>query len=541
MTNKDQHEGGIQMMNKAQEGHVKPKNDEREMSDKLKIKWQKRRWQLWLVQNFDMCFCSRPLANGRMRVTEHDIHPWPECHSIPKCEKLIDMIQGQIDGGEDFRRNFVIFVWRSQLHDTERVGKCETNGMIELGTIHNEITCVVSRSVESKTSRLCYLDQVVFKPRSLPRQLPTLRAWTNDEIKYRVQQEPITRFGRGYLEDMLDKMSITNEEEQVNEKEHHNQGAEEEGNAKDQTGISNVKELFWDGWTTTDLIITNSRQLAEVITESEEFILRIHRPLKRVRKVAAESVSDALIRDTPKRSKSRMPVLLQGSYESEGFLMQIDTSEKHFPWNVSREEIVAARRSCCVDSQRNSLAAVVQPLKYEKGGNEKRMMYHKAFIIRITICSFSSMVAQLNEAQTEAVDLKQILVKFSKWLVESFDPYFASFMLPGRQRFAHLMFMCLGVPIGGRKIMEITRSSTYKEYDEVHATWVKEWKLHHNAQELTRMLELILAKKDRGESFKRNFIIYLVSYFFSGPKNRNCNKSILKYVKDVNQIAFLDW
>ncbi|KAJ8421699.1 LOW QUALITY PROTEIN: hypothetical protein Cgig2_002596 [Carnegiea gigantea] len=44
-----------------------------------------------------------------------------------------------------------------------------------------------------------------------------------------------------------------------------------------------------------------------------------------------------------------------------------------------------------------------------------------------------------------------------------------------------------------------------------------------------------------GESFKRNFIIYLVNCFFNGPKNRYCSKSILKYHKNVSQIPSLDW
>ena len=55
------------------------------------------------------------------------------------------------------------------------------------------------------------------------------------------------------------------------------------------------------------------------------------------------------------------------------------------------------------------------------------------------------------------------------------------------------------------------------------------------------MPEFVLVQKDGGESFKRNFIIYVVNYFFSGPKNRYCSKSILKYLKDVSQIASLDW
>jgi len=48
------------------------------------------------------------------------------------------------------------------------------------------------------------------------------------------------------------------------------------------------------------------------------------------------------------------------------------------------------------------MAPQQQPLKYEKSGNEKRMC-EKAFTMRMGIRSFSSMVAQLNDAQNEAV------------------------------------------------------------------------------------------------------------------------------------------
>ncbi|KAJ8445640.1 hypothetical protein Cgig2_018581 [Carnegiea gigantea] len=133
------------------------------------------------------------------------------------------------------------------------------------------------------------------------------------------------------------------------------------------------------------------------------------------------------------------------------------------------------------------MAPQQQPLKYEKNGNEKRM-YQKAFITRMSIHSFSPMMARLNEAQTKAVisigfasflkvDLKQILGKFSKWLIDSFDSYSASFVLLDGQRFMVTTFdayVTLGVPIGGREIMESSRSSTDEEYDKVHAAWVKE-------------------------------------------------------------------
>ncbi|KAJ8421006.1 LOW QUALITY PROTEIN: hypothetical protein Cgig2_028060 [Carnegiea gigantea] len=103
----------------------------------------------------------------------------------------------------------------------------------------------------------------------------------------------------------------------------------------------------------------------------------------------------------------------------------------------------------------------------------------------MTTISFSSMV--LNEAQTEAirlmeiasflkVDRNQILGKFSKWLVDSFDPY----------------TICLS----------------------------------------------LLDGQTRGESFKRNFIIYLVNCFFNGSNNHCCSKSLLKYIASLNRCQF---
>ncbi|KAJ8425637.1 hypothetical protein Cgig2_024292 [Carnegiea gigantea] len=128
-----------------------------------------------------------------------------------------------------------------------------------------------------------------------------------------------------------------------------------------------------------------------------------------------------------------------------------------------------------------------QALNFEEGVNEKRT-YQKAFIMRMTTHSFSSVVVQLNEAQVEAarsmgfasflkVDLKQIPVKFSKWLVESFDPYAVCFRCLNGQNFPVTTFnvyVTLGVP------------SEEKE-------------------------------------------------------NHRNHQSILKYVKDVSQIACLDW
>ncbi|KAJ8425627.1 hypothetical protein Cgig2_024282 [Carnegiea gigantea] len=128
----------------------------------------------------------------------------------------------------------------------------------------------------------------------------------------------------------------------------------------------------------------------------------------------------------------------------------------------------------------------------------------------MTTRSFLSVVAQLNEAQAEVVrsigfasffkvDLKQIPGKFFKWPVESFDQYAVYFRRPNGQKFsvtAFDVYVTLGIPFGGSEIIEITKSSTDQEYDEVHAAWLKEWKIEQNAPELTQMLGFILAKQD---------------------------------------------
>ncbi|KAJ8434371.1 hypothetical protein Cgig2_031617 [Carnegiea gigantea] len=115
------------------------------------------------------------------------------------------------------------------------------------------------------------------------------------------------------------------------------------------------------------------------MTELEELIPAARSPVKRLRNVVAESVSDALISDRPKRSRSRTSVPSQDSVESDGFLMQIDEIEKNytgsqdkmhpfpqfgilsFSLGMSQEEKeVLPKGVLVVDSHPDSLAAAVQ-------------------------------------------------------------------------------------------------------------------------------------------------------------------------------------
>jgi len=123
-------------------------------------------------------------------------------------------------------------------------------------------------------------------------------------------------------------------------------------------------------------------------------------------------------------------------------------------------------------------------------------------------------------------------------------PYVVCFRFPDGHKFQVTTFdvyLMLGAPIGGKKIAQISKSYFDKEYQYVHIALMKERGIDQNNMKLTRMSDFIFGKTNGRESYKRNFIIYLVNYFFSGLKNHYCSKSFLKNVKDVNPIASLNW
>ncbi|KAJ8428281.1 hypothetical protein Cgig2_034095 [Carnegiea gigantea] len=139
LPDKDQHVGDVLMMNKAQGGHVRSGNGHREMSDKLKIKWKKVKEFInqmspkglrqlienlndkqkegireidgkLLVRNFDMWSCSLPLANGRMRLTEYDVHVML---GLPTSPLEIVEPENEINATIEFRS--LINRWKQQL------------------------------------------------------------------------------------------------------------------------------------------------------------------------------------------------------------------------------------------------------------------------------------------------------------------------------------------------------------------------------------------------------------------------------------------
>ncbi|KAJ8443849.1 hypothetical protein Cgig2_010313 [Carnegiea gigantea] len=93
-----------------------------------------------------------------------------------------------------------------------------------------------------------------------------------------------------------------------------------------------MKALLEDAKKASNEIITNTHVLAGVITKLEKLVPEAHASLKRVRTIAVQTTTAALFAETtlPGKSKITKPVLSPDPYESEDFLLAVDTIEKQF-------------------------------------------------------------------------------------------------------------------------------------------------------------------------------------------------------------------
>ncbi|KAJ8444803.1 hypothetical protein Cgig2_014992 [Carnegiea gigantea] len=287
----------------------------------LKVDMIPGKLALQLVRDFNTCSCSLPLTHGRLRVIEHDVYmtlalpkgplmvtkaknemnsstkfktllrqrrkQWPERDGVPISGEMVEMICSQVDGGEDFKRNFILFVVSAVL-----IGLFSKYGL---------------SSVSS-----------------------TLRGWTNDKIKSREEQEFEVGFGIGALEDRLDETEVPNEAQKVYEEEPSNATPEPAAEAEHDIKRSKIKALLKDAKKASNEIITNSRALAGVMTELEKLVPEAHASLKKIRMIAMQTTTEALFTETTLQGKlkSTTPVLSPDSCESKGFLLAIEVIKK---------------------------------------------------------------------------------------------------------------------------------------------------------------------------------------------------------------------
>ncbi|KAJ8429061.1 hypothetical protein Cgig2_025050 [Carnegiea gigantea] len=99
-----------------------------------------------------------------------------------------------------------------------------------------------------------------------------------------------------------------------------------------------------------------------------------------------------------------------------------------------------------------------------------------------------------------------------------FDPYLVTLYMFADKKIEITpmdVHLTLALPIGGRKVEEFYgKKAKDTKYNEVLLAWRKEWNLQDGTPKLSHMPQYILSQADVGESFKRNFVLYMVSCFF---------------------------
>ena len=171
--------------------------------------------------------------------------------------------------------------------------------------------------------------------------------------------------------------------------------------------------------------------------------------------------------------------------------------------------------------------------KPAEGGTKHK----KIFQLRMSPSGFVGMIAHFNEAQTKAIQdmgfggflhlqVIELPGDLCKWLVDRFDPYSVSLYISQYKRIEITpmdVHITLALPIGGKKVEEYYGNKPKDAtYNQVLDAWRKDWNLKDGTPKLNQMPQYILRHADAGESFKRNFVMYMVSCFFNGSKNVHC-------------------
>ena len=105
----------------------------------------------------------------------------------------------------------------------------------------------------------------------------------------------------------------------------------------------------------------------------------------------------------------------------------------------------------------------------------------------------------------------------------------------------------LGIPQGRNVVEEATRFEHLSEdadsaaYAKLVASWRERWGIDAKSPVTTSMPGQILERRDHGDMFKRDFVLYIVSAMLCGHQDRCCNFRILKSLINVDQIKTFNW
>ncbi|XP_019190233.1 PREDICTED: uncharacterized protein LOC109184663 [Ipomoea nil] len=99
----------------------------------------------------------------------------------------------------------------------------------------------------------------------------------------------------------------------------------------------------------------------------------------------------------------------------------------------------------------------------------------------------------------------------------------------------------LGIPRGQQTVVEAEITSKDPQFTGLVALWRQRWGVKTGTPTTSQMLNGIIERRDHGDMFKRDFIIYVVSTLIRGFKNMFCNYRLLYSLQDVSKIQDFNW
>ncbi|XP_019185968.1 PREDICTED: uncharacterized protein LOC109180714 [Ipomoea nil] len=99
----------------------------------------------------------------------------------------------------------------------------------------------------------------------------------------------------------------------------------------------------------------------------------------------------------------------------------------------------------------------------------------------------------------------------------------------------------LGIPRGQQTVVEAEITSKDPQFTGLVELWRQRWGVKTGTPTTSQMLNGIIERRDHGDMFKRDFIIYVVSTLIRGFKNMFCNYRLLYSLQDVSKIQDFNW
>ncbi|KAH9603319.1 hypothetical protein KSS87_021789 [Heliosperma pusillum] len=125
------------------------------------------------------------------------------------------------------------------------------------------------------------------------------------------------------------------------------------------------------------------------------------------------------------------------------------------------------------------------------------------------------------------------------WLVSTFDPYKGCLLdgnLPILEEDIHA---CMGIPMGPLIVDEAPIGDKYPQF----LSLLEDFKSQYEGDliDVKVILRKLSTQIDGGDSFKRNFIVYIFSSFLGGVKGNKASLRILKSLSDTSLISEYNW